>query len=132
MRCLCLLLQLSCATLRAQEPTAITKDTAPDTKAPSRNVETVISSHGSRLMGMFMLAPGAEPHGTVILLHGFPGYEQNMDLAQALRRAGWHVLAMHYRGAWVLRAAFPSHTAWRTSARCLAMSPRRRTRLSST
>jgi pimeloyl-ACP methyl ester carboxylesterase len=51
-------------------------------------------------MGIFLLAAGTEPHGTVILLHGFPGYEQNMDLAQALRRDGWNVLAMHYRGAW--------------------------------
>jgi pimeloyl-ACP methyl ester carboxylesterase len=34
------------------------------------------------------------------LLHGFPGNEQNLDLAQAARRAGWHVLTLHYRGSW--------------------------------
>jgi len=33
-------------------------------------------------------------------LHGFPGNEQNLDLAQAIRRAGWNVLTMHYRGSW--------------------------------
>ncbi len=101
MRYLHLILLLSfCATLRAQQPAAIANDPAPDVKAPSKNLETIIPSHGSRLMGMFMLAAGAQSHGTVILLHGFPGYEQNMDLAQALRRAGWNVLALHYRGAW--------------------------------
>jgi len=35
-----------------------------------------------------------------VLLHGFPGNEQNLDLAQAIRRAGWNVLTLHYRGAW--------------------------------
>jgi pimeloyl-ACP methyl ester carboxylesterase len=34
------------------------------------------------------------------MLHGFPGYEQNEDLAQALRRGGYNVLIFHYRGAW--------------------------------
>ena len=37
---------------------------------------------------------------TVVLLHGLPGNEQNLDLAQAIRRAGWNVLTLHYRGAW--------------------------------
>jgi uncharacterized protein len=40
------------------------------------------------------------PHPTIVLLHGFPGNEQNLDLAQAIRRAGWNVLTLHYRGAW--------------------------------
>jgi pimeloyl-ACP methyl ester carboxylesterase len=57
-------------------------------------------------MGVFLLASGTQPHPTVILLHGFPGYEQNMDLAQSLRRDGWNVLAMHYRGAWGSQGAF--------------------------
>jgi uncharacterized protein len=89
-----------CGALCAQQPRAIANDPSPNAKAPTRNEETIIASHGSRMMGTFLLAAGTEPHGTVILLHGFPGYEQNMDLAQALRRDGWNVLAMHYRGAW--------------------------------
>jgi pimeloyl-ACP methyl ester carboxylesterase len=36
----------------------------------------------------------------VVLFHGFPGNEQNLDLAQAIRRAGWNVLTLHYRGSW--------------------------------
>jgi pimeloyl-ACP methyl ester carboxylesterase len=91
---------LASSTLSAQQSRAIASDPASDPKAPTQNIETVIPSNGARLMGIFLLAAGAQPHGTVILLHGFPGYEQNMDLAQALRRDGWNVLAMHYRGAW--------------------------------
>ena len=50
--------------------------------------------------GLFYLAGGAGRHPTVVLLHGLPGNEQNLDLAQAIRRAGWNVLTLHYRGAW--------------------------------
>ena len=50
--------------------------------------------------GLFYLAGGLGPHPTIVLLHGFPGNEQNLDLAQAIRRAGWNVLTMHYRGSW--------------------------------
>lgn len=57
-------------------------------------------SHGSRLNGVAYLAAGAGPHSSVLLLHGFPGYERNLDLAQAYRRAGWNALVFHYRGAW--------------------------------
>jgi hypothetical protein len=35
------------------------------------------------------LAAGPSPHGTVMRLHGLPGYEINGDLAQLIRRAGW-------------------------------------------
>jgi len=45
-------------------------------------------------------AQGAGPHPTVVLLHGFPGNEKNLVLAQALRRAGWNVVFFHYRGSW--------------------------------
>jgi pimeloyl-ACP methyl ester carboxylesterase len=36
----------------------------------------------------------------VILLHGYPGVERNLDLAQAIRRAGINVLYFNYRGSW--------------------------------
>jgi pimeloyl-ACP methyl ester carboxylesterase len=35
-----------------------------------------------------------------VLFHGFPGNERNLDLAQAIRRAGRNVVFFHYRGAW--------------------------------
>jgi dipeptidyl aminopeptidase/acylaminoacyl peptidase len=57
-------------------------------------------SHGDPINAMLLTAGGAGPHATVLLLHGFPGNERNLDLAQALRRAGYHVLVMNYRGVW--------------------------------
>ena len=96
---------LSLNTLSAQQPRAIATDPATD-KSPTQNQETILTSHGSKIMGVFLLAAGTNPHPTVLLLHGFPGYEQNMDLAQALRRDGWNVLAIHYRGAWGSEGTF--------------------------
>jgi pimeloyl-ACP methyl ester carboxylesterase len=52
------------------------------------------------------LASGKGPHPTLLLLHGFPGNEQNLDLAQAARRAGWNVLTLHYRGSWGSEGSF--------------------------
>ena len=97
---------LFACTLLAQQQAAITTDPAPDPSAPTQNLETVLASHGSHIEGLFFLASGTQPHPTVILLHGFPGYEQNIDLAQSLRRDGWNVLAMHYRGAWGSQGTF--------------------------
>lgn len=61
---------------------------------------------------------GAGVHPALLLFHGFPGNEQNLDLAQAARRAGWHVLTLHYRGSWgspgvfsFTHAAQDAHTA---------------------
>jgi pimeloyl-ACP methyl ester carboxylesterase len=36
----------------------------------------------------------------VIFLHGYPGTEKNLDLAQAVRRAGFDALYFDYRGTW--------------------------------
>ena len=33
-------------------------------------------------------------------MHGLPGNEKNLDLAQAVRRAGWDVITFNYRGSW--------------------------------
>lgn len=63
-------------------------------------VEVSIDSGGASLYGILYLANGAGPHPTVVLLHGFPGNEKNLDLAQAIRRNGFNVLFFHYRGSW--------------------------------
>jgi pimeloyl-ACP methyl ester carboxylesterase len=55
---------------------------------------------GARMNGILYSASGPGRHPTVILLHGFPGNERNLDLAQAIRRAGINVLFFNYRGAW--------------------------------
>ncbi len=59
-----------------------------------------IPSHGSLLNALVYVAEGAGPHPAVVLLHGFPGNEKNLDLAQDMRRAGWDVLYFNYRGSW--------------------------------
>jgi pimeloyl-ACP methyl ester carboxylesterase len=69
-------------------------------------VQLSVPSHGEHLLGVFYLAEGPGPHPTAIVMHGFPGYEQNLDIAQALRRAGWNVMAVHYRGSWGVKGSF--------------------------
>jgi pimeloyl-ACP methyl ester carboxylesterase len=59
-----------------------------------------IPSHGALLNAFVYVAEGIGPHPAVILLHGFPGNERNLDLAQDMRRAGWDVLYFNYRGSW--------------------------------
>jgi pimeloyl-ACP methyl ester carboxylesterase len=86
---------------RAQSlPAAITADPPRDKDFPAAMEAPDIISHNTRLNAVFYLASGAGPHPVVLLLHGFPGNEQNMDLAYAIRRAGWNVLVPHYRGSW--------------------------------
>ena len=57
-------------------------------------------SDGHRLVGVLYLARGEEPKPTVLLLHGCPGLEKNLDLAVRLRDCGWNSLLFHYRGCW--------------------------------
>jgi uncharacterized protein len=100
LKAVCLLL-LAAGTAGAQRvPSAICMDPAPDLKPEASSVEMSVPSHGEMLLGIFYGAAGLGEHPTVVLLHGFPGYEQNLDLVQAMRRAGWNVLALHYRGSW--------------------------------
>ena len=70
--------------------------------APDRaSMQTMqIPSHGELMNAFVYIAAGASPHPVVILLHGFPGNERNLDLAQDMRRAGWDVLYFNYRGSW--------------------------------
>jgi pimeloyl-ACP methyl ester carboxylesterase len=83
---------------------AATPPTGTATAAAMQQV--ILPSHGSNLLGIFYLAAGAGPHPTAIIFHGFPGFEQNLDLAQTLRAHGWNVLAMHYRGSWGVKGNF--------------------------
>jgi acetyl esterase/lipase len=79
---------------------------APSSSTPAATEQMVLPSHGSNLLGIFYLAAGAGPHPTAIIFHGFPGFEQNLDIAQTLRAHGWNVLAMHYRGSWGVKGNF--------------------------
>lgn len=99
------LLSLGAGSLSAQQQnesvaSTIASDAPRDPVAPAGMEAVWISSAGVRMNGVFYLAAGREPHPTVILFHGLPGNEQNLDLAQVLRRAGYNVLTFHYRGSW--------------------------------
>jgi len=71
-----------------------------DARHPTRNKQLLIPSHGVGMNALLFQASGKGQHHTVILLHGLPGNERNLDLAQTIRRAGWNVLTFTYRGAW--------------------------------
>lgn len=87
-------------------PAAVLRDPAPDRTHPATMLPEPIPSHGEALNAVFYAAAGAGAHPTVLLLHGLPGNEQNLDLAQAIRRDGWNVLTLHYRGAWGTPGSF--------------------------
>jgi pimeloyl-ACP methyl ester carboxylesterase len=78
----------------------ILSDPPHDAAHPARMEVVHIPTHGVRINGVFYLASGAGPHPTMVFFHGMPGNEQNLDLAQAVRRSGWNVLTLHYRGSW--------------------------------
>ncbi len=89
------------STVRAQQSSAaISSDPAADDSNPASIQTMQLPSHGALLNAIVYVASGAGPHPVVILLHGFPGNEKNLDLAQAIRRAGWDVLYFDYRGSW--------------------------------
>ena len=81
-------------------PPALTTDPPPAKEFPAALEAPEVMSHGARLNAVFYIASGRGPHPTVLLMHGFPGNEKNLDLAYAIRRAGWNVLIPHYRGSW--------------------------------
>ncbi|QBD80741.1 alpha/beta fold hydrolase [Ktedonosporobacter rubrisoli] len=77
-----------------------------DEQYPATLIPLTFESHGDQLIGRILVAQGAGPHPTILLLHGFPGNEQSGDLAHIFRRAGWNVMSFHYRGAWGSEGAF--------------------------
>src|SRR6478735_9135007 len=79
---------------------ATERDPAPVLVPPASMEEIAISSDGARINGLIYLAAGAGVHPVVVFLHGYPGNERNLDLAQAVRRAGYHALYLDYRGMW--------------------------------
>ena len=87
-------------------PTAIAADPPIDAAHPASGGGLQFLSKGERVNAQLYLPAGAGPHPAVILLHGLPGNEQNLDLARAMQRAGWAVLTFHYRGSWGSRGTF--------------------------
>jgi len=100
MRAFMLMLATIALPVMAAAPEPLASDPARDLEHSPAISEITVVSEGSRMPGLIYTANGPGPHPTVLLLHGFPGNEKNLDLAQALRRAGFNVVFFHYRGAW--------------------------------
>lgn len=85
----------------AQEvPAAVYTDPVRDPANPATMAVVHIPSGGVAINGVVYGAAGAGPHPVLVLCHGLPGNEKNLDLAQAVRRAGWTVVTFNYRGSW--------------------------------
>jgi len=81
-------------------PAAIFTDPPADALHPASMRVLHIPSHGVLINGLIYAPPGAGPHPTLVICHGLPGNEKNLDLAQAVRRAGWNAVTFNYRGSW--------------------------------
>lgn len=81
-------------------PAAVFADQPSDATHPPELRQVRYPTGGVDVPARLFVAAGAGPKPTVLLLHGFPGTELNLDLARVLQRAGWNVMAIHYRGVW--------------------------------
>jgi len=71
-----------------------------DNEPHACSLSPIIPGSQGNLLSLLYLPGGKGPYPAVILFHGYPGCEQNLDLAQALRRIGFAVLTFHYAGSW--------------------------------
>jgi acetyl esterase/lipase len=81
-------------------PPAIFTDPPADKAHPAKMTVIHIPTHGLLINGVVYQPTGAGPHPTIVICHGLPGNEKNLDLAQAVRRAGWNAVTFNYRGSW--------------------------------
>ena len=104
--CAALAISSTAAAQAARPPAALFTDPPVDAKAPAASEVLHIPVGGVKINGLAYFAAGPGPHPTVIIAHGLPGNEKNLDLAQALRRAGWNAVTFNYRGSWGSPGAF--------------------------
>ncbi len=97
---------LACSSFFVATGRAAQDDPSPLLKPPASMEEVRITSHGARMNGLVYLAAGEGRHPVVIFLHGYPGNEKNLDLAQAVRRAGYQAVYFDVRGMWASGGTF--------------------------
>jgi pimeloyl-ACP methyl ester carboxylesterase len=90
----------------AQSDSIVLRDITWDRNAPAGMTELFIPSHNALLAGFIYKANGTGKHPTLLLLHGYPGNERNLDLAQVVRSHGWNVIYFDYRGSWGSQGQF--------------------------
>ncbi len=81
-------------------PAPIYTDPPTDKAHPAAMEVLHIPTHGLLINGLIYKPNGEGPHPTLVICHGLPGNEKNLDLAQAVRRAGWNAVTFNYRGSW--------------------------------
>lgn len=90
----------------AQSDSIVLRDITWDNSSPAGFIELAIPSGNSVMQGFMYKANGSQMHPTLLLLHGFPGNERNLDLAQVIRAHGWNVIYFNYRGSWASQGQF--------------------------
>ena len=84
----------------AQADSIVLRDIDWDKTSPAGSIELFIPSANSLLAGLIYKANGTQKHPTLLLLHGYPGNERSLDIAQVVRTKGWNVIYFDYRGSW--------------------------------
>lgn len=90
----------------AQSESIILNDLKWDMTSPASSTELFIPSGNSQIAGLIYNANGLQKHPTLLLLHGYPGNERNLDVAQVVRSRGWNVIYFDYRGSWGSQGKF--------------------------
>ena len=79
------------------------RDPAPDTPVMPWDESLIMESHGSRIFGKLLLPAFYDETSTapvVLMMHGQPGGDKNLDVAAYLRANGLAVANFSYRGVW--------------------------------
>ena len=79
------------------------KDSNPKALEPAHGTYIAFDSHGSRLFGRLLLPDFFDQESrcpVVLMLHGHPGGDKNLDIGEALRANGFAVAVFSYRGVW--------------------------------
>ena len=79
------------------------RDPAPDTPVMPFDEPLIMDSHGSRIFGRLLRPAFYDETSTapvVLMLHGHPGGDRNLDIAAYLRANGYAVAYFSYRGIW--------------------------------
>ena len=90
----------------AQSESIVLSDLKWDITSPARSTELFMPSGNSQIAGLIYSANGLQKHPTLLLLHGYPGNERNLDIAQVVRTHGWNVIYFDYRGSWGSQGKF--------------------------
>jgi len=90
----------------AQADSIVLRDIDRDQRSPAGMAELFIPSDNALLASFIYRANGPQKHPTLLLLHGYPGNERNLDLAQVVRAHGWNVIYFDYRGSWGSQGQF--------------------------